>query len=131
MKVNIKCGLILLFCIFLTASYCFAKDLDISVKDINFPGRIYLNKKASVYIYLSNNSGAEIKDCTLTVEAEDGSKTSQTFPLSKDGQRVELKWVPQRQGKMQFKVTLTPPKAIQEKNKENNQVIETVEVLAK
>ena len=131
MKVNSKGGLILLFCIFTTVSYCFAKDVDISVNDVFLPSKIYLNQKANVYIYLTNNSGAEIKDCTLTVEAEDGSKITQTFPLSKDGLKAEVKWVPQRKGKMQFKVTLTPPKAIQEKNKENNQVIETVEVLAK
>jgi len=132
MKKNIKLDfkvLISFFCILLLGSYAFAKDLDISVREVDLPRKIYLNKRATVYIYLLNNSGSDIEDCTLTVEAEDGSKISQTFPLGKDGQKVELKWVPQRKGKMEFKVTLAPPKSIEEKNKENNQVIETVEVL--
>jgi hypothetical protein len=131
MRVNIKCGLILFFCILLAAGYCFAADLDISISDILFPRKISLKERNTVYIYLANNSGADVENCTLTVEADDGSKISQTFTLSKSGQRVELKWVPQRQGKMQFKVTLTPAKGIKEKNKENNQVTETVEVLPK
>ena len=131
MKINIKCALILLFCIFIAAGYCFAAELDISISDILFPRKIYLKERNTVYMRLENNSGSDLENCTLTAEADDGSKTSQTFTLSKNGQRVELKWVPQRQGSLKFKAALAPAKDIKEKNKENNQVTETVEVIAK
>ena len=128
---NIKCGLLLFFCILLSAGYCFAKDPDISINDIFFPAKIYVKEKTTIYVYLKNDSGADLENCTLTIEAGDGSKISQTFALSKDGLRAEIKWVPQRQGKIEFKATLSPPKTIKDSGAKDKQVIETIEVLAK
>ena len=119
---------ILVFCILLVASYCFAQDVDISVGNITFPEKIYLRQKATISIDLLNNSGHDIENCMLTIEADDGSKVSQLILLGKDGQTAELKWFPQRQGKIEFKVRLSPPLDTQEKDQENNQVTKTVEV---
>ena len=121
---------ILLFCILLVTSYSFAQDLDISVGNIEIPKEIFLRQRVKITIELLNNSGKDLESCTLTIEIDDGtSKISEPVTVSKDGQTVELKWVPQRKGKMQFKVTISPPPDSEEKNQENNQVIKVLEVL--
>jgi hypothetical protein len=56
---------------------------------------------------------------------------SQLLALSKDGQKLELAWVPLKAGKIDFKVTLTPPKNLKETNTQNNQVIKTIDVFVK
>jgi hypothetical protein len=124
--------LALIFCILLTGSYSFAKDVDIAVTDVNFADKIYLSTKTTVYIALTNNSDMDVKDCTFNVEADDGSKVNQQINLPKTStQRAEIKWVPQQVGKMNFKVTLTPPKDSKNKSDANAQVTKTVEVLTK
>ena len=124
--------LILLFCILLTVSYGFAKDIEISVTDINFPDKIYLNKKATIYIVLTNSSDTDVQGCMFNVEADDGAKVNQSINLPKSSsQRVEIKWVPQRAGKMNFKVTVTAPKDSKDTNETNNQVTKEIEVLTR
>jgi hypothetical protein len=121
---------ILFFCISILCSYSFAGEVDISINKITFPARIYLNKKATIEIIVVNNSSIDINDCLISVEAEDGSKTSQVFPLNKnDKQKIELKWVPQKKGELKFTAMIKPPDGIQETNTENNKVTKTIEVL--
>jgi len=128
--------LILIFCILLAGSYCFAKDkvkdkvVDIAVTEINFPEKVYLKQKTKVNIVLANNSDLGVKDCMFTVEADDGSKVSQSIPLPRRSrQKVEMVWVPGRQGQINFKASLAPPKGIKAMNEENIQVTKTIEVL--
>jgi len=136
MEKNIKTRLkflIMFSCILFAGGSGFAKDknIDISVGDITFPEKVYLNQKATVDIVLTNNSDVDVKDCKLNIEADDGSKVSSAVPLPKNAsQKVELQWVPQRQGKINFKVTLVPPKGIQVTDEKNTQATKTIEVLA-
>ena len=144
--------LFLSFCILSMAAYALAKgeetvdkgakestqkseqkieDVDLEVSEVTIPARIYLNKKVTIPIVIANNSQEDIEGCTLTVDAADGSKISQTFLFAKDSrQKVELKWVPLKAGKIEFRVTLAGPKNIQESNAKNNQFIKEIDVIA-
>lgn len=123
--------LIMFFSILVIGSYCYASPVDMAVSNVIFSGKIYLQQKTEVYIELSNNSDVDVKDCQVAVEADDGSKVNGLISLSKKfTTRVEIKWVPLRKGKINFKVTLTPPKGIELKNEKSGQMAKVVEVLA-
>jgi len=140
--------LLLSFFIFSAADYALAKDeksavqqtekveqkvkpVDLVVTEVNIPEKIYLNKKVSITIVIFNNSDQDLEGCTLTAQATDGSQTSQTFPFAKESrEKVELKWVPLKSGKIEFKVTLAGPKNIQESNTKNNQFVKEIDVIA-
>ena len=124
--------LALVFCAILIVSYCYAKDVDLSVTDLSFANKIYLGKKTTVYISLTNNSDTDVQGCIFNVEADDGAKVNQELNLPKSStQRAEIKWVPQREGKINFKVTLAPPQDSKNTNEANAQVTKTVEILGK
>jgi hypothetical protein len=124
--------LLLFFC-FLFAYVCVsAKDVEISVSEIEVAPKIYLNQRTDIYIVLTNASDTDLEGCRFNIEADDGAKIDQVINLPKDSaQRAEIKWVPQKAGTINLKVKLTPPEGSNDNNQADNQIIKTVEVLAR
>lgn len=122
---------IIVFGLLIATSCCLAADIDISIKNVATASKIYLKQKTSIEITVSNNSNVDLDGCLLNVEATDGSKASQWLLLKKNtSQKLLINWIPQSEGKIEFKAAIALPKDVQDKDKTNNQVTKTIEVLS-
>lgn len=121
-----------LFFILLTTASGLSEDIDVAVSDILLPKRIYLNQRVTISIMLANNSDIDLAGCTLNITAEDGSSVNQQLLLEKNAQgKVELQWVPQKEGEIKLEVNLLPPQGMHDTDIKNNQLIKTIQVHAK
>ena len=130
----IKFGLVvftLFCCILLVQCYVFAEGIDISIRKVIAPSKIYFGKKTAIEIVLLNSSDVDLSGCMFSVEIDDGSKASQPLLLRKKAsEKVVLNWVPQRQGKLELTALILSPPGSQEENTENNQVTKSITVLS-
>lgn len=108
------------------------KEVDVGISEIVPQKNIYLERRAVMDITIVNNSDTDVGQCEFSVEADDGSRVSQIISLPKNSsQKAGILWVPQKEGEINFKASLTLPKGVKDTNEKDNEAHVLVEVRTK
>jgi len=125
-------SLALIIFMLLMAVNSFAQEVDLAVAELNVSERVILGQKTNIDVVLENKSDADLNGCLFKVEATDEAKVEQLVVLPKNArQRVEIKWIPQKEGKLSLKASISPPDGIKDKDESNNQAHQEVQSVAR
>lgn len=99
---------------------------DISLIDIKLPQTFIVGQKYSIETTAKNDSATDVRGCSASFEAEDGSSDRQRLDLkSRASENIRFSWTPRREGRNKINVMI---ECKEDENTKNNSLSRTVEV---
>jgi hypothetical protein len=80
---------------------------DMSVDDIKEPRDVVVGKKIDIEVRIKNNSDQDVKNCSVTIESDDGLSERKTESVKGKGREtVKVDWTPKAAGKHSVKASV-------------------------
>ncbi|MFA6379221.1 MAG: CARDB domain-containing protein, partial [Candidatus Omnitrophota bacterium] len=101
---------------------------DVAVNSIRLPREISLEKMIDIEVVLKNESQADVRECLVMMESEDGFQDKTNVSLGPRAQeKILFSWTPRREGRQRLTITAEVEGDV---NSSNNKLTESVEVVS-
>jgi hypothetical protein len=100
--------------------------INVSLVDMKLPQTFIAGQKHSIEAVAKNDSATDVRGCSATLEADDGSSDRQRVDIrARASENIRFTWTPRRDGRYTIKVVI---ECKEDENPKNNSLSRTVEV---
>jgi len=108
------------------------EQIEIELVDLNIPQEVNLGERVEITARVKNYSKLSIKNCSLSLEIEDGFKEQKGFSLKAETlERIKFLWQPKKEGIFKVKAEVLIPEGLVDKDTRNNAIEERIKVKPK